>query len=124
MKTVKVRKKVKIFLESVVKTVFYVKRAPSISYVGSLTIPLLQGICLNLMTWSLSVELKTVLHWRPEYPAIFTNFGLFANHSFGYFLSLEILVGFTGSSTMLRVTSVCCWPIQQTFWATTHSLYF
>ena len=40
MKTVKVRKKVKIFLESVFKTVFYVKRAPLNSYVGSLTIPL------------------------------------------------------------------------------------
>ena len=36
---------------------------------------------LYLMTWSLSVELKTVLHWRPEHPAIFTYFGLFANHS-------------------------------------------
>ena len=41
MKMVKVRKKVKIFLESVFKTVFYVKRAPLNSYVGSLTIPLI-----------------------------------------------------------------------------------
>ena len=41
MKTAKVRKKVKIFLESVFKTVFYVKRAPLNSYVGSLTIPLI-----------------------------------------------------------------------------------
>ena len=40
MKTVKVRKKAKIFLESVFKTIFYVKRAPLNSYVGSLTIPL------------------------------------------------------------------------------------
>ena len=39
MKTVKARKKVKIFLESVMKTVFYVKRAPSNSDVGSLTLP-------------------------------------------------------------------------------------
>ena len=41
MKTVKARKKVKIFLESVMKTVFYVKRAPLNSNVGSLTLPLL-----------------------------------------------------------------------------------
>ena len=40
MKTVKARKKVKIFLESVMKTVFYVKRAPLDSNVGSLTLPL------------------------------------------------------------------------------------
>ena len=40
MKTVKVRKKVKIFLESVMKTVFYAKRAPLNSDVGSLTLPL------------------------------------------------------------------------------------
>ena len=41
MKTVKARKKVKIFLESVMKTVFYVKRAPLNSDVGSLTLPLI-----------------------------------------------------------------------------------
>ena len=40
MKTVKARKKVKIFLESVMKTVFYVKRAPLNSDVGSLTLSL------------------------------------------------------------------------------------
>ena len=38
---VNVRKKVKIFLESVMKTVFYAKRAPLNSDVGSLTLPLL-----------------------------------------------------------------------------------
>ena len=40
MKTVKVRKKVKIFLESVMKTVFYAKRAPLNSDVGPLTLPI------------------------------------------------------------------------------------
>ena len=44
MKTVKVRKKVKIFLESVMKTVFYAKRAPLNSDVGSLTLPLLKFV--------------------------------------------------------------------------------
>ena len=37
---VKVRKKVNIFLESVVKTVFYVRCTPLNSDVGSLTLPL------------------------------------------------------------------------------------
>ena len=41
MKTVKARKKVKIFLESVMKTVFYAMRAPLNSDVGSITLPLL-----------------------------------------------------------------------------------
>ena len=44
MKTVKARKKVKIFLESVMKTVFYVKRAPLNSNVGFLTLPLLHAL--------------------------------------------------------------------------------
>ena len=41
MKRVKARKKVKIFLESVMKTVFYAKRATLNSDVGSLTLPLI-----------------------------------------------------------------------------------
>ena len=55
MKTVKARKKVKIFLESVMKTVFYVKRAPLNSDVGSLTLPLVGLLHIDKFLQHLSI---------------------------------------------------------------------
>ena len=60
MKTVKARKKVKIFFEYVMKTVFYVKRAPLNSNVGFLTLPLAsieaipkKHLCYSLYMWEI-----------------------------------------------------------------------
>lgn len=70
--------------------------------------------------------MKAVLHWGPKDPAIFTNFGLPAgNDLFVVLLDLlQVLVSLTGPSRMLGVASVCGWPIEQIFGATTNSLKF
>ena len=57
------RRKLKIFLESMLKSVFYVKRAPLNSNVGSLTIPL-PLITQMLLSENFSMNTKLGFHQK------------------------------------------------------------